>query len=167
MTLGQSIDKIVEALESIDPESRQAALNAACIHLKISSPQVAAPAAGPQQIYRESPVQQPDPSTNTQTVALTDIRSLKETKQPKGAKQMACLVAYYLQESAPSAERRDTIGTSDLEKYFKQAGFPLPKKLEQVLIDCKRAGYCESAGRGLYKLTPVGYNLIAHNLPGA
>ena len=165
MTLGQSIDKIIEALEAIDPSSRQAALTAACIHLKIE-PQAAPPPQNSMGNLLQMGSNIPTVVPNTMSgLPVTDIRLLKETKQPKGAIQMACLVAYYLQECAPTAERGDTVGTADLEKYFKQANFPLPKKLEQVLIDCKRAGYCESVGRGAYKLTPVGYNLVAHNLP--
>jgi hypothetical protein len=165
MTLGQSIDKIIEALEAIDPDSRHAALSAACVHLKITPTLPKATSIQPQIPTQSSENQTPSPISNTPIAGVADIRSLKESKQPKGAKQMACLVAYYLQELATSTERKESVGTADLEKYFKQAGFPLPKKLEQVLVDCKRAGYCDSSGRGLYKLTPVGYNLVAHNLP--
>ena len=78
---------------------------------------------------------------------------------------MACVVAYYLQELAADGERKETISTQDLEKYFKQAGFKLPKVLEQVLSDAKASGYFESAGRGEYRLNAVGYNLVAHSLP--
>jgi hypothetical protein len=38
--------------------------------------------------------------------------------------------------------------------------------MAQVLIDAKASGYFESASRGEYKLNAVGYNLVAHNLPG-
>ncbi len=78
---------------------------------------------------------------------------------------MACVVAYYLTELASADERKDSVSTQDLEKYFKQAGFKLPQKMEQVLPDAKRSGYFETAGRGEYKLNAVGYNLVAHNLP--
>jgi hypothetical protein len=78
---------------------------------------------------------------------------------------MACLVAYYLQELAPDEEQKQTVSTQDIEKYFKQAGFKLPKALEQILRDAKSSGYFESAGRGEYKLNAVGYNLVAHSLP--
>jgi len=39
---------------------------------------------------------------------------------------MAAVVAYYLSEVAPPDERRPEVATEDLEKYFKQAGHPLP-----------------------------------------
>ena len=58
------------------------------------------------------------------------------------------------------------INKKDLEKYFKQAGFPLPKAVGQTLVDAKSAGYMDaSSTRGRYKLNPVGHNLIAHSLP--
>ena len=78
---------------------------------------------------------------------------------------MAALVAYYLSEVAEEPERKESINTSDLEKYFKQAGFRLPKRMPQVLPNAAAAGYLDSAGSGYYKLNPVGYNLVVHALP--
>ena len=78
---------------------------------------------------------------------------------------MACLVAYYLQEVAPDAERKSTVTAGDLDKYFKQAGFKLPSRPGQVLIDAKGDGYFDSTGRGEYRLNAVGYNLVAHSMP--
>jgi hypothetical protein len=78
---------------------------------------------------------------------------------------MACLVAYYLQELAQPNERKDTITTADIDKYFKQASFKLPKVIPQVLPNAKSSGYFDSAGSGSYKLNAVGYNLAVHTLP--
>ena len=78
---------------------------------------------------------------------------------------MACIVAYYLASMAQPSERKSAITKSDLDKYFKQAGQKLPKRIEQVLIDAKAAGYLDSAGRGKYILNPVGHNLVVHTLP--
>ena len=77
---------------------------------------------------------------------------------------MACVVAYYLAEIATGDERKKVVTTDDIENYFKQARYALPTKLEQLLIDCRGAGYFESAARGEYKLTRVGHNLVAHQL---
>ncbi len=101
---------------------------------------------------------------------VTDIRTLKEEKNPASAVQMATLVAYYLQDVVPLAERKETIGTADIEKYFKQANFRLPAGRNgavDTLNNAKGAGYLEAVGRGEFKLNPVGYNLIAHGLTGA
>ncbi len=80
---------------------------------------------------------------------------------------MACVVGFYLQELAPTSERKETVNTQDLEKYFKQAKFKLPGKINQILADAKAAGYFDVISRGEYKLNAVGYNLVAHNLPDA
>ena len=93
------------------------------------------------------------------------IRDLKDEKKPESSNQMAALVAYYLSEAAPESERKDAINTSDLEKYFKQAGFKLPKVLSQALPNAAAAGYFDASGNGLYRLNPVGYNLVVHGLP--
>lgn len=169
MTLGQAIDKIVEALEPLDPDARRTAVQAACSHLGVTLGDVGGGNAGrlPQEQAAPPPPQTPSPPAGPATPArpATDIRALKEQKQPSSSTQMACIVAYYLQELAPPAERKDTIRTSDLEKYFKQAGYRLPRVLDQVLIDAKASGYFESVSRGEYRLNTVGYNLVVHNLP--
>jgi hypothetical protein len=98
--------------------------------------------------------------------ATVDIRNLKEQKQPRTATEMASVVAYYLSELAPLEDRRTVVTAADIEKYFKQANFRLPGRIAQTLPDAARAGYFDATGRGQYKLNPVGYNLVAHGLPG-
>ena len=93
------------------------------------------------------------------------IRDLKDEKAPTSSNQMAALVAFYLSELAPPDERQDAINAADLQKYFKQAGFKLPKLLGQTLPNAAAAGYFDSVGNGKYRLNPVGYNLVAHGLP--
>lgn len=98
---------------------------------------------------------------------VTDIKALKQEKDPKSANQMAALVAYYLSDVAPIAERKKAIGSADVEKYFKQARFPLPKRPDMTLPNAANAGYFDFAGQGQYRLNPVGYNLVAHGLPAS
>ncbi len=95
-----------------------------------------------------------------------DIRSLKDAKDPKSAAEMAAVVAYYLAELAPPSERKMSVTTADLEKYFKQAKYPLPKALRVTLANAASAGYFDVVARGQYRLNPIGYNLVAHGLPG-
>lgn len=161
LTLGQAIDQITAALEQLDESTRVTAIQAACSHLGLVAPHAAATVTQ-QSPLPAAPLGHAHPERSGKKV---DIRSLKEEKQPNSAKQMACVVAYYLQELAPADEKKDTVSTKDIEKYFKQAGFKLPTKVEQVLVDAKRSGYFESAVRGEYKLNAVGYNLVAHTLP--
>ncbi|GAC1628679.1 MAG: hypothetical protein NVS9B10_18870 [Nevskia sp.] len=166
MSLGKAIDALLEALEPLDEASRETAMLAVCRQLNISNEQaVKESAATPIDSAAERP-----PASSHQTPASPapriDIRSLKDQKKPNSVKQMACVVAYYLKELANADEKKETVSTADLEKYFKQAGFKLSSRMAQVLIDAKASGYFESAGRGEYKLNAVGHNLVAHNLPG-
>jgi hypothetical protein len=93
------------------------------------------------------------------------IKDLRDEKQPDSSNQMAAIVAYYLSELAPENERRPTITSQDIERYFKQARFNLPKKINMALVNAAAAGYFDAVGNGAYKLNPVGYNLVAHGLP--
>jgi hypothetical protein len=95
---------------------------------------------------------------------VKDIRTLKETKNPKSASEMAALVAYYLSEIAPSGDRKDAINKTDIERQFKSAGFRLPADASFTLVNARNAGYLDSAGGGNYKLNPVGYNLVVHRM---
>lgn len=161
-TLGSAIDEIVSALEVLEPDARTTAVTAACTHLKIpigtaqqSGSVPSTPGAGTFE----------SPEGGSFPPKVGDIKTLKEEKNPRGAAEMACLVAYYLQELAPPEARKDTIATADLRKYFKQAKFKLPVRIVQTLIHAKDAGYFDSAGSGSYKLNAVGYNLAVHTLP--
>jgi hypothetical protein len=94
------------------------------------------------------------------------IKQFKEGKNPKSAIEMATIVAYHLQYNVPAGERKEKIGVSDLETWFRIADYPLPKgDMKFLLVNTKNAGYFDSAGTGEYKLNAVGYNLIKHNLP--
>ncbi|MFH0776249.1 MAG: hypothetical protein V1936_01395 [Patescibacteria group bacterium] len=96
---------------------------------------------------------------------VIDIKTLREEKNPSTANQMALIVAYYLSEKAGAGEKKDSINADDIEKYFKQASFTLPRKAKYTLVNAKNAGYLEALGGGEYKLNPVGYNLVVHKLP--
>lgn len=161
LTLGQAIDRMIEALEPLESQARQTAINAACSHLGIQVGEIESTPKSGTVLSTENPVINPVGTV----IKQMDIRTLKEQKNPKSAKQMACLVAYYLQELAPQSEQKNTVTAADLTKYFKQAGFKLPKIISQLLPDSRAAGYFDSApGKGEYALNAVGYNLVAHSL---
>lgn len=103
--------------------------------------------------------------TSTPNSKILDIRSLKEQKKPSTANEMAAIVAFYLAEFAPDEDKKTSIETSDIEKYFKQASFPLPKVISQTLQNAMKSGFFDSTGGGRYRLNPVGYNLVVHGLP--
>lgn len=171
ISLGAAIDQIVNALESLEERSRLTAIHAACDFLGIktaTSEVVAKPATHHKDIETDVSMSHAHHANdNASGGHQIDIRKFKEEKNPTSARQMACVVAYYLQELAPVGERKDSITAEDLEKYFKQAKYPIPGKISQVLVDSKGGGYMDSTVRGQYKLNAVGYNLVAHNLPAS
>ena len=159
-SLGQAIDELIQALEPHDDASRVTAIQAACGHLKIAlSLGGRLPLPAP---LSPTPVGEP---TAPQNLRMADIKSIRDEKQPSSASEMAALVAYYLAELAGQNERRPEVTAEDVLKYFKQAGYPLPKARAMLLPNAKNAGYFDSLGDGKYRLNPVGYNLVAHNLP--
>ena len=154
-TLGTAIDEIISALQGLDSASRASAIRTVCEHLVISVPQTIARTE-----VASSTTQGGQPFVETDLP--TDIRGLKDKKQPKTVMEMAALVAFYLQEF--SDEKRDQVDVNDMKKYFKQAQFPTTS-YRNILFNAKNAGYFELLGNGKFRLNPVGYNLVAYNLP--
>ena len=161
-TLGSAIDEIVAALEALDDSARATAIRAACEHLGMLAPVQGSTASSAVSETIEGG--QPVPATTT-VHPITDIRTLKEQKQPTTAAEMACVIAYYLDSLAPPTERKKEISSNDLEKYFKQSGYRLPKRMPQLLVNARASGYFDSVGHGKYRLNPVGHNLVVHTLP--
>jgi hypothetical protein len=157
-----AMTQVIDALEPLDDLARSRVLDYVFRRLGLKLP-VAAPAGGlAVNVFDPVPALQPGGLTPGQT----DIRTLKAAKKPKSASEMAAIVAYYLSELAPQTDRKDQIDAGDIKKYFKQADFPLPEAPSMTLIHTRNAGYLDAgAERGRYKLNPVGYNLVAHNLP--
>ena len=162
-TLGQAIDEAINALVPLDEGNRLTAIRAVCENLNIPLIEHEAVTSLSQQTTSTPPYTPAQPPDIPQ-----DIKSLKEQKQPTADTEMAAIVAYFLAEVAPQEERKGTINQEDLQTYFRQAHYPLPKVIRVTLPNAKRAGYFDSAPEaGEYKLNAVGYNLVAHNLPRA
>jgi hypothetical protein len=138
----QAIQQVIEALEPLAPDARTRVLAYVFQRLDLSLPNVttnAPPVTLP-------PLPSPLGGDSTPASTISDIRTLKDSKQPKSDNQMAALVAYYLRELAPAADRKQAISHEDVEKYFKQAGYPLPKQIRMPLNNAKSAGYFDSVG---------------------
>ena len=151
-----AIGMILKALDGLDGESMQRVLDYVFSRLSISRP------AGMVSTLVQVSSQTSGAATPLRQISVKDLR---EEKKPESSNQMAALVAFYLQEIADESERKPSITAADIEKYFKQARFNLPKKIAMALPNAAAAGYLDSVGSGAYKLNPVGYNLVAHGLP--
>lgn len=155
----KALTEVVQALRPLSPELRKRVMDSALVLLG-GVPSVRSSA--PEPLAERAGVAGVSPAT-----ASTDIRQLKEAKNPASANEMAALIAYYLGEVASAEEHRDAVGIADVTKYFKQAQFRLPSNPAMILVNAKNAGYFDSVGGGRYKLNPVGYNLVVHSLPRA
>ena len=96
---------------------------------------------------------------------IQDIRTLTAEKQPRSTNEMVALIAYYVSELAPGEDRSPTVNMQIIRKYFKLAGFPMPRAPSSAIPNAAAAGYLENVARGEYRLNPVGYNLVVHGLP--
>jgi hypothetical protein len=159
----QAIQALIGALDPLDDASRNRVLDYVVRRFSLNPlPNTAAPV--PEVTATEG--SQPPADAQSDHV-IRDIRTLREQKSPRTAVEMSVLVAYYLSELAPEGERKESIATADLTKYFKQADYRLPSTPRVTLHQAKNAGYLDSASHGQYKLNPVGYNLVAHGLPSS
>jgi hypothetical protein len=167
--MSETVDQEVEAIKSVlaalaplSPKARVSVLEYAMKRLEII-PATAPPAVG-------TPPAQPPPAKKGEEGGVPSesslhIKKFKEAKKPRSANEMAALVAYYLVNVAPPSERKETVNQSDMETYFKIAGYPLPKQIRVTLQNAKNAGYFDAAGSGEYRLNAVGHNLVAHSMP--
>lgn len=156
----QALQVVIDALEPLDDDARSRVLDYTLKRLGMREISIASSLASPH--AEAGPPAEPETPTPKQ---LTDIRSLREAKQPSSAVEMAAVVAYYLSEAAPAEERKEAVTTADIEKYFKQAQYRLPARIESTLNNAAAAGYFDRAARGEYRLNPVGFNLVTQTLP--
>lgn len=161
-SIGKSIDDVILALNDLDTPTRIIVIRTVCSHLSIPLHSIDPNYTSSNIATSRATIAPPSTSTNE---SMIDIRTFKEQKEPSSAREMACVIAFYLQSLAPNDERKQEINSEDLERYFKQADFPLPKRIVQLLVDAKAAGYFDATSSGTYKLNAVGYNLVAHTLP--
>jgi hypothetical protein len=156
-----AMNVLVKALDPLDDDARARVLDYTLKRLGmrevVSSSSLATPTLS--EVIEQLPV------AFAPAAAVVDIRTLREQKAPSSANEMAAVVAYYLAETAPADQRTETVTTPDIERLFKQAGYPLPSRIGNTLPNAAAAGYFDSTGRGEYKLNPVGFNLVTQNLP--
>lgn len=150
-----AMGSIIATLQPLTAEERSRVLEYVLKRLQMTT-------VRPPSIVGEGQVSSPSLQGGERVV---DIRSLKEQKRPRSANEMAALVAYYVSELAPPSEHRETVNTDTIRRYFKLAGFRLPKDLRYTLANAAASGYLDNVSRGEYRLNPVGYNLVVHGMP--
>ncbi|MGH7102776.1 MAG: hypothetical protein ACRD22_12720 [Terriglobia bacterium] len=161
----KAISALMAVLKPLDADARVYVLEFVLKILGISlSPGPAAPVHKPGTTDTN-----PAPPIALAPAAATpvDIRSFAAEKIPKTVNEKVAVIGYFLAHLAPPSERRDNLVSDDIKTYFIQAGFQLPTApANMTLTNAKNAGYLNGLDRGRYKLNSVGYNLVAHKLPG-
>lgn len=157
-----AIQSIINALEPLNAEARQRVIAYIFQRLGLAIEQQATSINSGELSVGSATT---NPPITPITSVVMDIRTLKEQKAPSTAIEMAAIVAFYLTELAPSDTRKDVISKNEIDNYFKQANFPLPKDSKFTLPNASKAGYFDALGNGQYRLNPVGFNLVAHGLP--
>jgi hypothetical protein len=125
-------------------------------------------------LAQRTPAPAPRPGSEAQAATdeggrarQVDARSLFKEKAPSTQSEAVAVAAFYLSELAPGEMKSGTIDQKRARDVFRQARFPLPKRIDQVLVNAQRAGYITRVKAGEYTLSPVGYNLVEHTLwPG-
>ena len=160
----EAIGTVLAALQPLPPEGRQSVLNYVLgrLGVELGVPERGHHEAEPNTHAGEAA---PAAATNTPKSGAVHILDFKNEKRPRSANEMAALVAYYLENVAPEAQRKDRITTKDIETQFKIAEFPLPGSSRMTLVNAKAAGYFDGVGSGEYKLNAIGHNLVAHSMP--
>jgi|HubBroStandDraft_6_1064221.scaffolds.fasta_scaffold1067320_1 hypothetical protein len=155
----KAISTLIAALKPLDQDARVHVLEFVVKRLGISltgEPNVPARRTGTAESNPASGSPSAPPSI--------DMRRFALEKSPQTVNEKVAVIGYYLAHLA--AERRDYLVSDDIETYFMQADFHLPAAPGSVtLANAKNAGYLSVQDRGRFKLSPVGYNLVAHKLP--
>jgi hypothetical protein len=157
-----AIGTVLKALEPLEPAARQSVLAYVTNRLGMQN---ASLQTGPGKATTPLPVGDADALGHGNPPAQVHIRDFVAQKQPRSAIEMAVVAAYFLSHMVQEAERKRTITTKEIETQFKIAGFKLPSQPKFTLPNAKNAGYLDATGDGEYKLNPVGYNLVVHNMP--
>jgi hypothetical protein len=153
---------IVAELQGMTSENQSLALQFAMQTLRLAPP-TAPQAPSPPAAHPHSPHVHPAASTPGQT---TDIKTFSAAKAPQSDQQFAAVVAYYYQFEAKQSERKDVIDSATMKEAARLATRPQVKRWDTTLHNAARAGYLSLVGKGSFKLSPVGENLVAITLPG-
>jgi len=160
----EAMRAVLNALEPLEPTSRENVLDYVFKRLNIQRDSLSSPPPASQN-STPVPPSAPTPPVSPAASQQLHIKDFKEEKQPKTAIEMAAVVAYYLENLVPKADRKQSVGTDDLDTYFKIAEFKLPVQQRFTLKNARNAGYFDSIGSGEYKLNAVGHNLVVHSMP--
>jgi len=95
----------------------------------------------------------------------SDIRSFLAEKNPRADTHKAAAVAYFYRFVAPGPERKEEIGSAELQNAMRQAGWHVFKNPAVPLRNAAATGFLDRTKKGAYCINAVGENLVAMLLP--
>ena len=107
------------------------------------------------------------PSGGARTGHPKNIRTFVAEKKPKNDVQFAAVVAYYFAFEVQASDRKESVTSTDLLEATRLANWSRFQKPTVQLNNAVAQGYLDRAGRGQFRLSPVGENLVAMALPGS
>ena len=96
-----------------------------------------------------------------QSTAPTTLRQFARSLTVNNASERIAAIAYYVNK----IEGRQSFAPKEMDGWFTMCGFQKPSQMGVALFDCKRKyGYLENIGRGMWKISTQGENLILGKL---
>jgi hypothetical protein len=161
----EAVRQIAIALEPFKSMDRERILRWVREKLGMLAPSNDTSAVRPVSASIQGPSGNGGAKTGSTLYPSTDIRSFMRTKNPTSGNHFAATVAYYYRFVAPPQERKDVIGKDDLVEVSRLADLKRPKAVAQSLVNAAGAGLLDRAGRGQYRISTVGQNLVGSQLP--
>lgn len=100
---------------------------------------------------------------NLHPAGKPSAKAFAESKAPSNARQKCVVAVYYLRETIGVPE----ISTDHVFTFFKAVGWPVPADLANMLQQAGTSGWLQTADSQNILITPIGGNLIEHELPAS
>jgi hypothetical protein len=163
-----AIRTVVKTLAPFEPQDQKRIIRWSCEKLGLTiesdrSIPISKPASLIGQPQETASLTQPSSLTIGSQV---DIKSFLDAKNPTNDMQFAATVAYYYAFEAPESQRRESIGSDELQDACRLLSRERLHNPGQTLRNAVYNGLLDKSGeRGQFKINTVGENLVAVTLP--
>lgn len=149
---GPELLKVLQAARDLAPNISQIQIiTAANDSLQSDSNQIQSPPP-----ENQKSEQRPPPSTPPAT-----LRQFSRSLALNNTYERIAIIAYYVNK----VENRQTFSPKEIDGWFTMCGYQKPTQMGTALFDCKRKyGFIENIGRGMWKISTQGENLILRKL---
>jgi hypothetical protein len=154
---------IFEKLKDIPQERQEKILRWVCENLGISTRVTTTQSADEESSNDDD--EESTAETATGTERPVDIKSFVQSKSPKSDQQFAAVAAYYYRFAAPQHEQKEAITAKVLQDAARFAGRAVLNNPKATLNNARQSGYLDRSGRGEFRITTVGENLVTMTLP--